>query len=469
MNAAVAFVLLGASLWLLSDVGHTRFAIAGQACAAAAVLIGMATLAQYATGWNLGIDEFLTPDPAEDSPHPGRIPLAGAVNFTLLGVALLLLNTRAAEARWAPQWLVLTAALISFVVILGYSYDVSSLYRVRSSSPVALHGVLTFIALSVGVLFARPDRGLIKRVIAADAGGFLIRRLLPAAVLAPTVIGWLRLQGEQAGLYGSDVGLAIYATANVVVFTGLIWSTASTVRRADAERSAAELKLRAQMARLDLLNHITRAIGERQDLRSVFQVVIRSLQDRLSIDLCCIALYEPATNVLNIEVVGARSETLAVEFRMAEHGRLVVESNGLARCVQGALVYEPDTRQVGAAFPQRLAQSGLHSLVIAPLLVESKVFGVLIAARHESASFTSADCEFLKQLSQHVALATHQMQLYDALQRAYEDLRQSQQTMMQQERLRALGQMASLSHFHFGDAVGKECRTVVSLLRLQSS
>ena len=33
--------------------------------------------------------------------------------------------------------------------------------------------------------------------------------------------------------------------------------------------------------------------------------------------------------------------------------------------------------------------------------------------------------------------------MYTALQQAYDDLRQSQQAVMQQERLRALGQMAS--------------------------
>ena len=42
-----------------------------------------------------------------------------------------------------------------------------------------------------------------------------------------------------------------------------------------------------------------------------------------------------------------------------------------------------------------------------------------------------------------MALASHQAQLYGALQQAYDDLRQTQQTVMQQERLRALGQMAS--------------------------
>jgi signal transduction histidine kinase len=76
-------------------------------------------------------------------------------------------------------------------------------------------------------------------------------------------------------------------------------------------------------------------------------------------------------------------------------------------------------------------------------LVESNVFGVLVAARSVAHSFSSGECEFLKQLSEHVALASHQSQLYKALQQAYDDLRQTQQAVMQQERLRALGQMAS--------------------------
>ena len=42
-----------------------------------------------------------------------------------------------------------------------------------------------------------------------------------------------------------------------------------------------------------------------------------------------------------------------------------------------------------------------------------------------------------------MALAAHHTELYGALQEAYDDLRQTQQAIMQQERLKALGQMAS--------------------------
>jgi signal transduction histidine kinase/CheY-like chemotaxis protein len=71
------------------------------------------------------------------------------------------------------------------------------------------------------------------------------------------------------------------------------------------------------------------------------------------------------------------------------------------------------------------------------------VFGVLLIATRQVQAFTSDDCEFLRQLSSHVALAAHQARLYEALQGAYQDLRETQQTVMQQERLRALGQIAS--------------------------
>ena len=68
---------------------------------------------------------------------------------------------------------------------------------------------------------------------------------------------------------------------------------------------------------------------------------------------------------------------------------------------------------------------------------------MLVAARREPEAFSSADCEFLRQLSEHVALAAHQAQIYGALQQAYDDLRQSQQAVLQQSACARSAQMAS--------------------------
>ena len=210
-----------------------------------------------------------------------------------------------------------------------------------------------------------------------------------------------------------------------------------------AERKAFGVRLQRQLSRLDLLHRITRAVGERQDLRSIFQVVIRHLEEDVSVDFGCICLYDPHEEILTVTSVGARSRETALELALTEKARVPVDRNGLSRCVRGELVYEPDIGASKFPFPGTLAKGGLRALVAAPLRAESRVFGVLVAARREPESFSSGDCEFLRQLSEHVGLAAHQAQLYDALQRAYEDLRQSQDAVVQQERLRALGQMAS--------------------------
>src|SRR6266704_4897149 len=218
---------------------------------------------------------------------------------------------------------------------------------------------------------------------------------------------------------------------------------ASTIARDTTERRASEARAQAQLARLSLLHQITRAVGGRQDLASIYQVVLLSLEEHLRFDFGCICDYEPARQELTVVHVGAGSLPMGLELALTEQAHIPIDANGLSRCVRGQLVYEPDTRDVKMAFPQKLAAAGLRSLVAAPLLVESKVFGVLVAARRKAHSFSSGECEFLLQLSEHVALAAHQAELHASLQRAYDDLRQTQQAVMQQERLRALGQMAS--------------------------
>lgn len=236
-----------------------------------------------------------------------------------------------------------------------------------------------------------------------------------------------------------------------------------------AERQLAERKVHEQLERLNLLQQITRSIGERQDLRSIFQVVVRSLEDQLPIDFSCICLYQPSQHALQVTCVGVRSEALAQSFMMGEQAHIPIDENGLSSCVRGKLVYEADIAEVAFPFPQRLAQGGLRALVMAPLLAENTVFGILIVARRAAHSFTSGECEFLSQLSEHVALAANQAQLYGALQCAYDDLRQTQQTVMQQERLRALGQMASGIAHDINNAISPVALYTESLLETETN
>ncbi|HEY1393951.1 MAG TPA: PAS domain S-box protein [Methylibium sp.] len=210
-----------------------------------------------------------------------------------------------------------------------------------------------------------------------------------------------------------------------------------------SDRKRSEAALKAQIERLNLLDRITRAIGERQDLHSIFQVVVRALEDQLPLDFVCMCRHEDGAKTLEVTAIGARSQPLAQQLTMTEQSSIVVDENGLSQCIRGRLVYEPDLHSVPQPFAQRLARAGLRSLVAVPLMAQGQAFSALIASRHQTDGFSSGECEFLRQLCEHVALAAQQAQLYAALQEAYQELRQTQQAVLQQERLRALGQMAS--------------------------
>ena len=240
----------------------------------------------------------------------------------------------------------------------------------------------------------------------------------------------------------------------------------ATLRQAITTREQAEHKTLKQLEQLRMLHQITQAVGERQDTASIFQVVVNSLEDQMPVDFACLCHYEQSTEALTMACVGARSTPLAMTLGLSKDAVVTVGENCMSSVMRGQLVHEPELLEIPFPFPQHMASGGLRTLVAAPLKVESRngVFGLLLVARAQPHSFTSNDCEFLNQLSEHVALAVNQAQLHEALQRAYDELRDTQQAVMQQERLRTLGQMASGIAHDINNAISPATLYVDSIL-----
>ena len=249
-NTALAFVLVGTSVWLLgTDAASGWRRPAAYACAALAALIGAASLAQYVFGWNLGIDELLFDDSpgAAMTVDPGRLAPQTALGFVLIGAAVILLDRGSGPRMWAGQILTFAAALMALFAVLGYAYGVPRLSRVGPVSPMALHTALTFLVLSAAVLCARPAGGVLSVLASPGAGGIMARRLLPAAVVGVPALGWLRLEGEQSGLYPAEIGVALFALTLVAILGALILLTARVLDRADEEHRHADA-LQQQLA-----------------------------------------------------------------------------------------------------------------------------------------------------------------------------------------------------------------------------
>jgi signal transduction histidine kinase len=244
-NTAACFVLLGASLFILREESRSRKVLyLAYACAGLVAVLAALTLIEYLTRWDLRIDQLLFEDHSDIASMfpPGRMALGTAINFLMLGIALVLLGAR--RAFGLTQELVVLTFLYSILTLVGYLYGASSLYNILPHVGIAVHTSATFVVLCFGVVLARPEQGLMATLASRSVAGVMLRRLLPAAICLPIIIGWLRLAGQRAGYYDTEFGLALFALSNIIIFASLTWLTAKLVHRLDTERTAVEIALR---------------------------------------------------------------------------------------------------------------------------------------------------------------------------------------------------------------------------------
>jgi len=256
--SAVGLLLAGVSAWLLQDGRAEEMVLwISRACAVVVALFGLFRLIQVLFGLEPGIDQILFPErlvsEASLTGFPNRMAFDTALDFVLIGVALLYLGRRTRRSLWVSQYLALAVLVLSLLAFAGYIYGVANLYGNTSYIPIA---AMTFVVLSAGILCARPERGLMAVVTSRNMGGVVARRLLPAAILVPLVLGWLRLRGQQVGLYGTELGVSLITVANMFVIAALVWWSARLLYRIDGERKQAEEEMRAARERAEEANKV---------------------------------------------------------------------------------------------------------------------------------------------------------------------------------------------------------------------
>jgi signal transduction histidine kinase len=241
-NTASAFVLAGTSLSLLTRRSPWPIGLAvAQGLGLAVAATGGLTLAEYLTGLNFGIDELLFVDDAvSPGVPPGRMGMNTATAFVCEGCALILMGHRGRRSRDAAQVFALAGATIAAMSLVGYAYSVRSFYGLGSYTQMAVHTATAFVCLGIGIAAVAPYQGVVGVITSAGPGGVLARRLLPIVVLGPFALGWLRLEGQRAGWYGTEFGVAILASASAFVFAIVVLVHAIGVDRAEAARLIAE-------------------------------------------------------------------------------------------------------------------------------------------------------------------------------------------------------------------------------------
>jgi sigma-B regulation protein RsbU (phosphoserine phosphatase) len=244
-NTAVCLLMLGLALWLLRKRGDRPVLgarkLGGQLLAAFAAAVGLLSLSEHLFGWDLGIDQLLFTETAADalgSVRPGLMAQMTALDLLLLGLALLGLDwtIRWRSRRYAPsQVLAGVAGIVSIVGLLDFV-----LVSPFSYTHIALQTAVTLSLLSLAVVCARTERGVPALFVSATVGGTLVRRLLPAAIVVPILIGALSWRAMSAGLASAWSGGTLLIVAMIVLLGNLTVLIGYLIDRADVHRRAAE-------------------------------------------------------------------------------------------------------------------------------------------------------------------------------------------------------------------------------------
>jgi PAS domain S-box-containing protein len=227
-NTAVAFVALG-----IAVAAFTRSRLAFS-LGLLATVVGGATLSEYLLGRSLGIDALLPGiDLAGVKP---RMAPATALSLLMLGAALLagsLGRTR------VMRGLAVACFGVGQVAILGYAYDDASLYTVGGYTSMGLLAAAGVVLLSVAILLLDPSAGLVGLLLDRGSAGKLLRPIAPSLLLAPSVLGWLRLWAVNRGWFDTRFGVGALVMGMTVLGGALSWRAGVQLRKVDRQRDAA--------------------------------------------------------------------------------------------------------------------------------------------------------------------------------------------------------------------------------------
>jgi PAS domain S-box-containing protein len=241
---AVCFILSGTALLLLHPLQPTIVQKrSAEILAFLVLLVSIFKLIDYAFFIETGIDKLVFRYRIERELIPNRIAPNTAVAMALISVSMLTMDFQTKWVRRPSQVFVIICGMLCWLAILGYAYSVATLYGVTTYIPMALHTALAFMVLSISLLFLRPNEGFMAVVTSDTTAGIVVRRLIPTAILLPSIVGWFRLIFERVDYFSTETGTAFSVITNISIFLALVWWNAALLYRSDLRRNRAEAAL----------------------------------------------------------------------------------------------------------------------------------------------------------------------------------------------------------------------------------
>jgi signal transduction histidine kinase len=233
-NTGLATLLGAAAMFILHWRPNAR--LIPRILAAALTLVGGLTLLEHITHFNFRIDNllFVEPPGAAATVAPGRMGPPAASCFLMLGIGLILATLAHRQRRIASSLGVVIACVVG-ISLTGYLLGADPLFTIARLTAIAAQTSTLILALALGLIMLVPESGVYSILRSDDAGGMLARRMILPLIGLPLALGYLRVWGQEAGLYDAAFGTAIFAFTMTACLAVIMFKTA--VRLGAAEEA----------------------------------------------------------------------------------------------------------------------------------------------------------------------------------------------------------------------------------------
>jgi signal transduction histidine kinase len=292
LSSGLALLFAGGALFALAS-GRERGAWVAPLLSLATAAIGGFILVENATGW--------APFARLGQNAAQRMEPDTALDFVAVGLALSCVAV--GRERWvrAGQVLAGLAGLVAIAALFGHAYSVKAFFGVTAYLKMSLAASCAFLALALGTWLARPDAGYMALVSSNGAAGAAARRLYPAVIAIPVVLGALTLAGEEQRLYNGKFGLSLLVIASIVVLVVLVAFTGGAVDKSEQARLRLAAVLLEEAERRNLARELHDEIGQ----------LLAALKLRLEL------LPDAGTARKLVEELMARVSSLSLDLRPA--------------------------------------------------------------------------------------------------------------------------------------------------------
>lgn len=248
--AAIGLLLAAGALLLAGPPRGPAATALGGAAALATAALGLVVVVHHLVEWRHGYPR---------SPFLGHHAWWALKPSPTTGLGLFLLGTSLTSLalprlrRWAGATAA-AALVVAVTALVGHAYGASALYARNPWGGTAISTAVAIGAVSVGVLLADPTRGVAAVLLSEGPGGRTLRRLLPATLLAPLLLGWLALAAQRAHLFDAVFAAAVLVVSLIVLPVAYIVRQAKAVHAFDTERErllASERAARAAFFAMD--------------------------------------------------------------------------------------------------------------------------------------------------------------------------------------------------------------------------